>query len=110
MAEITAAELAVGAAGTVLTGAGGVIVKWFADQVIEVRDSMRSINHKLYGDPNQKTPDGLIADVNAASTMVIQVDGRVSALETRVAVVERGCIAQHGDDFLQLAREPRTNE
>lgn len=88
---------------TALSG-GGVAASWFAKQVIDLRDGskeqlseLRSIKQSLYGNPDIKTPDGLVATVEATMTAVDQMHSVVTDLDRRVAVVERGCIAIHGE-------------
>lgn len=121
MAGITTAEMIITAVGTLGTGVIGKGIHWFANKVIdnsetsqEILSEIRSIKQSLYGNPDSHTPDGLQATLVDTRKAVATVDGKVDEiggqvekLDIRLSVVERGCLAQHGQRFF---REPQTNE
>lgn len=101
---VSTMEMIVGAVGTLGTGAIGTGVHWFATKVVEnsatsqeILAEIRSIKQSIYGNPEIKGPDGLIATVGATAEAVDQLSERVKELDGRVLIVERGCIAIHGE-------------
>ena len=106
-------ELILGAAGTVVTGGGSVVLAWFAKRVVSIDAKMETVEktmihmmHKLYGDPNDKTPDGLVARQNANIESVAEIAARVDDMEPRLNHVEQQCIVMHGGIMI---RNPSNN-
>lgn len=78
-------------------GGGGVVVSWFANQVVKIGQDMRQIKQAFYGDPDMKVPDGLVATVTATTGVVDALAGEMSAVKARVSAIENVCVIQHGD-------------
>jgi hypothetical protein len=89
----TGAELLVMAS----IGGGGSVVYWFARKVMSIDKNVTHIMQKLYGDPNDRESDGLVAKHNRHGEEIVIVHQRVDGLEARVERVEGTCIAIHGD-------------
>lgn len=97
MADISGVELVVGGVVTGVTAAGGGVVAWFAKQVVGVRDDVRTIKTKLYGDTNDERRDGIVSKVEHIETVVEDIDRRVVDVESRTAHIEKVCSVQHGE-------------
>ena len=105
MADVTGAEMIVGVVVTGATAAGGAVVAWFAKQVVGVRDDVRTIKTKLYGDENEEQRQGLVTEVHTIHGVVDDIDKRVVGVEGRVSHIEKICAVQHGEIIFRDAPE-----
>lgn len=80
--------------GFIVAGFTGIL-GWFAKQVVEMRDGLRSIKQKLYGDDNQSEPDGLITEVHSIRGTVEDIDRRLIDVEVRTQLVEQTLAINH---------------
>lgn len=83
---------------------GSAVVGWFAKQVIDLRESfgsmtsdIRSIKQSVFGNPDIRTADGMIATVEATVSAVESLASEMRRLHERMSAIEGTCVAMHGD-------------
>jgi len=96
-------EIALGAAGTVATTSVGIFGRWLMKKLdriekngLKAMKDVADVLKKIYGDPRDESPDGLVARQNRNTGNVEVLFNEVNELKGRVADVEQTCVLIHG--------------